>query len=90
MTDSLHRRRLIFSIVEFLTKELSSETTHHSDDAKESLEVASQCLQTAFCLAPEDKHLKVSQDLETIFNAATEKARTHGSYGQGPVDKVKS
>ena len=65
-----NKRRLIFSIVQFLNKELADD--HISDDAKESLEVASQCLQTAYCLAPEDTHLEVSKDLESIFTAATQ------------------
>merc|ERR1712227_381735 len=63
------KRRLIFSIVQFLNKELGNEDI--SDDAKESLEVASQCLQTAYCLAPEDTHLEVSKGLEDIFTSAT-------------------
>ena len=67
---SADKRRLIFSVVQFLNKELSDD--HISDDAKESLEVASQCLQTAYCLAPEDTHLEVSKGLEEIFNAATQ------------------
>ena len=65
-----NKRRLIFSIVQFLNKELADD--HISDDAKESLEVASQCLQTAYCLAPEDTHLEVSKDLESIFTTATQ------------------
>ena len=65
-----NKRRLIFSIVQFLNKELADD--HISDDAKESLEVASQCLQTAYCLAPEDTHLEVSKDLESIFTSATQ------------------
>ena len=42
-----------------------------SDDAKESLEVASQCLQSAYALNVEDKHLEVSKTLENIFQEAT-------------------
>jgi len=64
-----NKRRLIFSIVEFLNKELSNEDI--SEDAKEGLEVASQCLQTAYCLAPEDTHLAVSKPIDVIFNEAT-------------------
>jgi len=63
------KRRLIFSIVQFLSKELGNEDI--SDDAKESLEVASQCLQTAYCLGPEDTHLEVSKGLEDIFISTT-------------------
>ena len=60
---SADKRRLIYSIVQFLNKELSSDDI--SEDAKESLEVASQCLQTAYCLAPEDTHLTCQLDSET-------------------------
>ena len=67
---SADKRRLIYSIVQFLNKELSSDDI--SEDAKESLEVASQCLQTAYCLAPEDTHLEVSKSLEELFHSATQ------------------
>lgn len=66
---SVDKRRLLYSIVQFLNKELSSDEI--SEDAKESLEVASQCLQTAYCFGPEDSHLEVSQGLEDIFKSAT-------------------
>ena len=42
------KRRLVFSIIQFLNREMSSDEI--SEDAKESLEVASQCLQTAYRL----------------------------------------
>ncbi len=42
------KRRLIYSFVEFLTREMAAED--HSEDAKESLEVASQCLQVRMTL----------------------------------------
>jgi len=64
------KRRLIYSIVQFLNKELAGDDI--SEDAKESLEVASQCLQTAYCLAPEDTHLEVSESLEDIFKSVTQ------------------
>ena len=64
------KRRLIYSIVQFLNKELNSDEI--SEDAKESLEVASQCLQTAYCMAPEDTHLEVSKSLEELFHSATQ------------------
>ncbi|XP_023346944.1 small glutamine-rich tetratricopeptide repeat-containing protein alpha [Eurytemora carolleeae] len=63
------RRRLVFSILKFCSAEMQSNQL--SDDAKESLEVASQCLQSAYALNLEDKHLDVSQTLEEIFKAAT-------------------
>ena len=67
---SADKRRLIYSIVQFLNTELNSDDI--SEDAKESLEVASQCLQTAYCLAPEDTHLEVSQPLTELFRSATQ------------------
>lgn len=70
MSGSADKRRLIYSIVEFLNKELEGDDI--SEDAKESLEVASQCLQTAYCLGLEDTHLGVSNNLETIFKSVTE------------------
>jgi len=66
MTD---KRRLVFSIIQFCQKELQSDDL--SDDAKESLEVASQCLQSAYALTTEDKHLEVSKTLENIFQEVT-------------------
>jgi len=66
MTD---KRRLVFSIIQFCQKELQSDEL--SEDNKESLEVASQCLQSAYALTSEDKHLEVSRPLENIFQDAT-------------------
>ena len=63
------KRRLVFSIVQFLNNELASD--HISEDAKEGLEVASQCLQTSYCMAPEDTHLEVARPLIEIFTEAT-------------------
>ena len=63
------KRRLVFSIVQFLNGELGSDLI--SEDAKEGLEVASQCLQTAYCMAPEDTHLEVSRTLFDVFSDAT-------------------
>lgn len=63
------KRRLVFSIVQFLNREMS--TDEMSEDAKESLEVASQCLQTAYSFTAEDLHLEVSKPLDEIFKDAT-------------------
>ena len=63
------KRRLVFSIVQFLNSELGSD--HISEDAKEELELASQCVQTAYCMAPEDTHLEFSRPLFDIFVDAT-------------------
>jgi len=62
------RRRLVYSIIQFVQDEIKSDAL--SDDAKESLEVASQCLQSAYALTTEDKHLATSSNLQTIFQQA--------------------
>jgi len=79
------KRRLIFSIIQFCNKELQSNDL--SDDAKESLEVASQCLQSAYSLTPEDKHLEVSKPLETIFQDATKAEPLHKKAPPSGADK---
>ncbi len=63
------KRRLIYAFVQFLNREMESD--EHSEDAKESLEVASQCLQTAFAMSAEDKHLAVTRRLEDVFKEVT-------------------
>ena len=63
------KRRLVFSIVQFLNREMALDNL--SDDAKESLEVANQCLQTAYNMTQEDTHLEVSKHIEEIFHDAT-------------------
>ena len=78
--STIDKRRLIYSILQFLNKELASDDI--SEDAKESLEVASQCLQTAYCLAPEDSHLEVSQDIEDIFKRATQSEPVRMTHDQ--------
>lgn len=70
-SPEIEKRRLVFSILQFLAREMESD--RHGDDAKESLEVASQCLQTAFSMsALDDTHLEVSSRLEDIFGQATQ------------------
>ncbi|CAI5798699.1 small glutamine-rich tetratricopeptide repeat-containing protein alpha [Podarcis lilfordi] len=65
------KRRLAFSIIQFLQDQL-----HHgglSPDAQESLEVAIQCLETAFGVSTDDRSLALSQTLPEIFEAAAAK-----------------
>ena len=89
MSENRDKRRLIYSIVQFLNRELASENIH-SDDSKESLEVANQCLQTAFCLSPEDTHLEVNHTLEDIFSQATASEPLRRKEAPGPEDKEKA
>jgi len=82
------KRRLVYSILKFCASELDS--TDLSDDSKESLEVASQCLQSAYALNIEDKHLSVSKSLEEIFHSATqnEPLRKKGPVSQADKDEA--
>lgn len=65
------QRRLAFSIVQFLQDQLQHGGL--SPDAQESLEVAIQCLETAFGVSLEDRSLALSQTLPEIFEAAAAK-----------------
>ncbi|KAJ0065709.1 hypothetical protein NL108_016870 [Boleophthalmus pectinirostris] len=64
-------KRLAFSILQFLHDQLHSGTL--TSDAKESLEVAVQCLETAYEISTDDRSLAVPMTLPEIFNAATAK-----------------
>ncbi|XP_030639816.1 small glutamine-rich tetratricopeptide repeat-containing protein alpha [Chanos chanos] len=69
MTDT---KRLAFSIIQFLHDQLRSGEL--SSDAQESLEVAVQCLETAFGVSTEDQSLAVGQTLPEIFEPAIQKS----------------
>jgi len=84
-TTMSDKRRLVYSIVQFCQQELQAEDL--SDDAKESLEVASQCLQSAYALNTEDKHLEVSKPLTAIFQDATKNEPLHKKSPPSAADK---
>uniref|UniRef100_A0A493T494 SGTA homodimerisation domain-containing protein n=1 Tax=Anas platyrhynchos platyrhynchos TaxID=8840 RepID=A0A493T494_ANAPP len=65
------QKRLAYAIVRFLHEQLRGGGM--SPDAQESLEVAIQCLETAFGVSLDDKDLAVSQTLPEIFEAAVGK-----------------
>uniref|UniRef100_A0A3B3ZAY4 Small glutamine-rich tetratricopeptide repeat-containing protein alpha n=1 Tax=Periophthalmus magnuspinnatus TaxID=409849 RepID=A0A3B3ZAY4_9GOBI len=64
-------KRLAFSILQFLHDQLHSGSL--TSDAKESLEVAVQCLETAYEISTDDQSLAVPMTLPEIFNDATAK-----------------
>ncbi|XP_037553806.1 small glutamine-rich tetratricopeptide repeat-containing protein alpha [Nematolebias whitei] len=68
MTDN---KRLAFSIIHFLHDQLRSGSL--TPDAQESLEVAVQCLETAFEVSTDDQSLAVPVTLPEMFAAATAK-----------------
>ncbi|XP_059847249.1 small glutamine-rich tetratricopeptide repeat-containing protein alpha-like isoform X2 [Hypanus sabinus] len=65
MTDN---KRLAYSIIQFLRDQLQSGDL--TSDAQESLEVAVQCLETAFSISVDNEDLAVSRTLPEIFAAA--------------------
>ncbi|XP_078412173.1 small glutamine-rich tetratricopeptide repeat-containing protein alpha-like isoform X2 [Cetorhinus maximus] len=65
MTDN---KRLAYSIIQFLRDQLQSGNL--TSDAQESLEVAVQCLETAFGISIDNEDLAVSRTLPEIFTAA--------------------
>lgn len=64
-------KRLAVSILQFFHDQL--ESGNLSTDAQESLEVAVQCLETAFEVSTDDQSLAVPLTLPEIFNTATAK-----------------
>jgi len=82
------KRRLVYSIIQFCQAELQADQL--SEDAKESLEVASQCLQSAYALNTEDKHLAVSRSLATIFQEATINEPLHKKGPPSEADKAEA
>ncbi|XP_072338306.1 small glutamine-rich tetratricopeptide repeat-containing protein alpha-like isoform X3 [Scyliorhinus torazame] len=65
MTDN---KRLAYSIIQFLRDQLQSGDL--TSDAQESLEVAVQCLETAFGISVDNEDLAVSRTLPEIFTTA--------------------
>ncbi|NXI85652.1 SGTA protein, partial [Rhipidura dahli] len=77
------QRRLAFSIIQFLHTQLQNGSM--SPDAQESLEVAIQCLETAFGVSMEDQSLAVSQTLPEIFEAVAGKELEQSRTNSEPV-----
>ncbi|XP_077644944.1 small glutamine-rich tetratricopeptide repeat-containing protein alpha [Lonchura striata] len=77
------QKRLAFSIIQFLHTQLQNGSM--SPDAQESLEVAIQCLETAFGVSMEDQSLAVSQTLPEIFEAVVGKEPEHSRTNSEPV-----
>ncbi|XP_056270062.1 small glutamine-rich tetratricopeptide repeat-containing protein alpha [Pseudoliparis swirei] len=71
MTDN---KRLAFSILQFLHDQLQSGNL--TSGAQESLEVAVQCLETAYEISTDDQTLAVPMTLPEIFASATDKFPT--------------
>ncbi|XP_063311582.1 small glutamine-rich tetratricopeptide repeat-containing protein alpha [Pelobates fuscus] len=68
------KKRLAFSIIQYLHDQLDNGGL--SSDAQESLEVAIQCLETAFEVSIEDHSLALTKNLQELFAEATIKEST--------------
>ncbi|XP_019393847.1 PREDICTED: small glutamine-rich tetratricopeptide repeat-containing protein alpha isoform X1 [Crocodylus porosus] len=77
------RKRLAYSIIQFLHDQLQNGGL--SPDAQESLEVAIQCLETAYGVSMEDQGLAVSQTLPEIFEFATGRESQDSRTSSEPV-----
>ncbi|XP_063711922.1 small glutamine-rich tetratricopeptide repeat-containing protein beta-like [Symsagittifera roscoffensis] len=70
-SSSSSKRKLIFSMLTFLNDEMNSDLV--DSDAKESLEVATQCLENVYSVSltnPEDRrHLFTPTSIQSIFEA---------------------
>ncbi|KAL7634113.1 UNVERIFIED_CONTAM: hypothetical protein RMT77_015441 [Armadillidium vulgare] len=80
--DSTVVARLVYSMIQFLKSQL--ETTGASsllsEEGAESVEVAVQCLETAYGISQESSHLASSRPLYDIFREATKDEVTRGIY----------
>lgn len=65
------KKRLAFSIIKYLHDQLHNGGL--SSDAQESLEVAIQCLETAFEVSIEDRSLETAKSLQELFSETTAK-----------------
>ncbi|KAM6945525.1 small glutamine-rich tetratricopeptide repeat-containing protein alpha [Aplochiton taeniatus] len=83
MTDT---KRLAFSIIQFLHDQLHSGDL--SSDAQESLEVAVQCLETAFDVSTDDQTLAVTQTLPEIFSSATLKIKLNTATDSPTAEQI--
>ncbi|XP_026941770.1 small glutamine-rich tetratricopeptide repeat-containing protein alpha isoform X1 [Sagmatias obliquidens] len=75
-----NKKRLAYAIIRFLHDQLRHGEL--SSDAQESLEVAIQCLETAFGVTVEDSDLALPQTLPEIFEAAAAGRRSLWLWGQ--------
>ena len=66
--------KLVYSMVQFLKHQLDNtgtSTSILSEEGAESVEVALQCLETAYGVSSDSNHLGVSKSLYEIFDQAT-------------------
>nr|XP_008505295.1 PREDICTED: small glutamine-rich tetratricopeptide repeat-containing protein alpha isoform X1 [Equus przewalskii] len=75
-----NKKRLAYAIIRFLHDQLRHGGL--SSDAQESLEVAIQCLETAFGVTVEDSDLALPQTLPEIFEAAATGKSSSLLWGQ--------
>ena len=56
----------MYSVVQFLRSQLDSSNSL-TDEGTESVEVALQCIETAYSISPDNKELAVNKSLYDIF-----------------------
>ncbi len=81
MDDQTNTKRVAFATLEFLDEEFKKTTT--SPDSKESLEVAIQCLETAFGISLRDTQYRSPRSLRELVRNASSSGG--GAVGGVPV-----
>lgn len=81
-------KRLVASIVQFFGDQLTSSDL--STDAKESLEVAIQCLESAYNVSSSDVHLLPSKGLLEIFSGAIQGEPTKEKAEAATTEEAKA
>lgn len=66
------KKKVVFGILEFLAEEFNSAGS--SADMKESLEVATQCLETAFGVTAQDAQYKGKKTLRELYESTEGRA----------------
>lgn len=83
--------RLVYSMVQFLGSQLESEGRQGNltDEGVESVEVAIQCLETAYGISQDSSHLGVSRSLYDIFSSTVgdeiQKSKSESSSAARPL-----
>lgn len=81
MDDQTNTKKVAYATLEFLDEEFKKTTT--SADSKESLEVAIQCLETAFGISLRDTQFRSPRSLRDLVRSAGQPGPAAGTAAAG-------
>lgn len=81
MDDQANTQKVVYGILEFLDEEFKKTTT--SADSKESLEVAMQCLETAFGISLRDTQYRSNRGIRDLMRNSSSVAAAGVSGAEG-------